>query len=127
MRLMAMMAGLVGVLMVAGCAHVKGVAVDEISGKPLRTAAFTVGRPDGIAVYERHGVDANGVFDFYLSPTDANFLYVYDSAGAPAMTMERVDSQQISESMKLRVRPVSAAGRDIGGGSGLGIPAGIPQ
>jgi len=66
---------------------------------------LSVGRPDGIAVYDSHTVDQNGAFDFNITTIDLSNIYVYDSIANPAMTMQHIDSTQLGEKMKLRLRP----------------------
>jgi hypothetical protein len=70
----------------------------------MKTARLTIGRPDGIGVFAQHDVDAEGRFDFYISPTDENALYVFDNAGSPQMTMRRIDRMELGENMKLHLR-----------------------
>ena len=81
------------------CTHVRGVVVDEGTERPHPTAVFTVGRPDGIAIYQRNPVERNGRFDFYISPTDESTLYVFDSSWGAAATMRRIDRTEISDHM----------------------------
>jgi hypothetical protein len=87
----------------AGCMHLRGAVVEDPSGKPLPTARFTVGRPDGIAVYETHDVDRSGLFDFYVGPMDTNAIYVYDR-GSGVQSMRRIDREEMSDNMKIRIR-----------------------
>jgi hypothetical protein len=91
--------------LLAGCTHVKGVVLEEPSLRPSTTAVISVGRPTGIAVFDSHRVDAFGRFDFYLGPTDENNLYVYDGRSSPELTMRRIETYEISENMKLHLRP----------------------
>jgi hypothetical protein len=114
-------------LAAGGCTHIKGVVVEDPSGRAMKTARFSVGRPDSIAVYATHDVDARGGFDFYIAPTDENNLYLYDAAGDPQYTLQRIDRSQQSEKMQLRMRPAPAAGRQGGpgvGGRGMGSGGG---
>ncbi len=105
-----------------GCMHVKGVVLDDRSNQPMRSAVFTVGRPNGIAVLDRHAVDSGGRFDFYLLPTDADDLFLHDSMADPEFTMRRVDPSEINDHMKLLLRPAPRQnpGDDMGG---TGLPA----
>ena len=91
----------------AGCAHLKGVVLEDPSQRPARTAVFSVGRPGGIAVFDSHRVDQNGAFDFYIGPTDDNNLYLYDGATAPELTMRRVEPFEQGEKMVLHLRAAS--------------------
>ena len=84
-----------------GCTHVRGVVVEERTGKPFSTAVFTVGRPDGIGVFQTNSVDRNGRFDFQISPTDESALYVHDSSGDVTSTMRRIDHSEISDHMRI--------------------------
>lgn len=87
-----------------GCTHLKGVVVEEQSGKPMRTAVLSVGRPGGLAVYATHRVDENGAFDFTLAPMDTTNIFLYDGAGDPETTMRHVEASEFSQNMKLRLR-----------------------
>ena len=91
-----------------GCMHLKGVVYEEQAGgrgaRPMRTAALSIGRPTGIAVYATHHVDENGNFDFYIGPTDQDNVFLYDGAGDPELTMHRLDPIQLSDHMVLRLR-----------------------
>ena len=89
-------------LFVGGCMRVKGV-VEEAPGRPSQHAIFSVGRPDGIAIYATHHVNAKGEFDFKMSMTDENDLYVYDGRGDPVTTLRRINQGEISTHMKLLV------------------------
>lgn len=114
-------AGLCGM---AGCAHLKGVVIEDPSGRPMRTAVFTVGRPNGIAILDRHTVDGRGAFDFSLFPTDENDLYLYDGAGDPELTMRRVDASEMSDHMRLFLRAAPRQNPGDGDmGSGFNVPA----
>src|SRR3954468_24992509 len=90
------------VLATAGCAHLKGVVVDEVGNKPVRTAVLTLGRPDGIGVLESHNVDQNGAFDFRISTLDLNKVYVYDSVAGPEASIHLRESE-LSEKMRVRL------------------------
>lgn len=93
-------------LALTACTHVKGV-VRDMQDRPLTTAKFTVGRPDGVGAFATHGVNDRGEFDFYISPTDENALYVHDSSANPTLTMRRIDRSDLSEKMVVRMRPAS--------------------
>jgi hypothetical protein len=103
---------ILGMIVLAGalgaCTHVRGIVVDEGTGRPRPSAVFTVGRPDGIAIYQRNPVDKNGRFDFYISPTDESSLYVYDSSWGAASTMRRIDRTEITEQMRVEMPRVSS-------------------
>jgi hypothetical protein len=86
------------------CTHISGV-VEQAPGRPLTTAVFSVGRPDGIAMYEQHHVDSRGHFDFYVIPTDEQHLYLYDSAGDPRATLRRIDPMEMRKGMHIMMRP----------------------
>ena len=105
MRWIALLGTLVVTASGASCMHVKGVVLEERTQGPMRTAVITVGRPNGIAVYDSHQVDKNGAFDFYVLPTDEDNLYLYDGAGMPELTMERIDRMRVGDKMKLYLRP----------------------
>ncbi|HVS70536.1 MAG TPA: hypothetical protein VHQ47_04695 [Phycisphaerae bacterium] len=83
----------------AGCQHIKGVVLDARQ-HPLPTAIFSVGRPDAIAVYARHKVDAFGRFDFELSSIDETDLYVYDQTD-PESTLRHLDPNELSDHMRI--------------------------
>ena len=85
-----------------GCSHLKGVVVDEVSGRPVRTAVLTVGRPDGIAVLETHPVDSTGKFDFSISSLDVHQVYVYDGAASPEAALH-LTSSQLNEKMQIKL------------------------
>jgi hypothetical protein len=94
-------------LALAACTHVKGTVMDT-QNHPLTTAKFSIGRPDGVGAFATYPVNDRGDFDFYISPTDENALYVYDSTGNPSLTMRRIDRSDISEKMKIHMHPASA-------------------
>ena len=87
-----------------GCMHLRGV-VEEAPGRPSTTAILSVGRPEGVAVYSTHRVDAKGQFDFSMSMIDENNLYIYDGRGDPSSTLRRVDRSEMGLNMKLLVPP----------------------
>jgi hypothetical protein len=93
------------VVCLGGCTHLKGVVVEEATGRPVRTAVLTVGRPNGIAVFERHPVDAHGAFDFSILPIDETNVYIYDSSADPELTTEHLDPGQLSDKMRLTMGP----------------------
>src|SRR6476620_3154709 len=86
------------------CTHVSGV-VEQAPGRPLTTAVFTIGRPDGIAKYATHHVDARGRFDFSIIPTDESHLYLHDGAGDPRLTMRRIEAIELRKDMHIMLRP----------------------
>jgi len=93
---------LVGVTaMAAGCTHLKGVVLEDRTELPVKTAVFTVGLPGGVGVFEKHAVDDEGRFDFYISPTDESHLYLSDGKGDPVLDLRRVDSREMSDHMKI--------------------------
>ena len=98
-------------LMVGGCTHLKGV-VEEAPGKPSRTAVFSVGRPEGVAVYSTHRVDSAGRFDFMIPAVDENNVYLYDERGDPSSTMRRVDRKEMGDHMQLMV-PAGRSGNEM--------------
>ena len=98
---------LLSALALAGCTHLKGVVVEDPSGRPAKNAVLSIGRPGGISVYDQHHVDAHGAFDFYVGPTDENNIYLFDSAGNTELTLRHVDSYEISQNMKLHIRPAA--------------------
>jgi len=87
-------------LLFAACTHLQGV-VEQAPGRPMPTAVFSVGRPDGIAVYEQHRADNRGRFDFYILPIDETNLYLYDGAADPRLTLRRIDRSEMSTHMHL--------------------------
>jgi hypothetical protein len=87
----------------AGCMRVKGVVLEATGNRPVKTAVLTVGRPDGIAVYSSHKVDANGAFDFRISTVDVHNVYVYDGAAAPELTVQHLTESQLGDDMKIRL------------------------
>jgi len=95
---------LLPILLLAACTHVKGVVLQDPSQRPMTTAIISIGRPNGIAVYDQHKVDDHGRFDFYVGPTDEENLYIFDGASRPEMTMRRIQSYEISEKMELHLR-----------------------
>ena len=88
----------------AGCIHMQGVVLEEPSNRPFTTARITVGRPGGLAIFASHDVDSHGRFDFYIGPTDDNDVYVYDTTGSVEDAI-RLDRTEISDKMKIRMRP----------------------
>jgi hypothetical protein len=89
---------------IPACTHVAGV-VEQAPGRPLPTAVFTIGRPDGIAIYASHHVDARGHFDFHVPATDEQHLYVYDGAADPRLTMRRIEPMEMRQDMHIMMRP----------------------
>ena len=104
------MLGVMGLLVLAGCSHVKGQVLAEGTKRPVVDAEFTVGHPSGVGVFERHRVDQSGRFDFYISPTDDSHLYLWDGKGDPETAVRRIDRSEISDHMIIYYQ--SAAGRD---------------
>jgi hypothetical protein len=96
-----------GVMALVGCTHLKGVVLEDPSQRPARSAIISIGRPGGIAVFDSHHVDQNGAFDFYIGPTDANNVYLYDGSASPELTARRIEPFEQSEKMKLHLRPPS--------------------
>ena len=94
-----MLLGLAGML--GACTHVAGT-VTRSDGKPVASAEFSIGRPSDIAHYGAHPVDADGHFSFYISPTDENYLYVYDRLN-PDATMRQVQRTDITDHMQIRL------------------------
>ncbi|HVT79514.1 MAG TPA: hypothetical protein VHM90_02565 [Phycisphaerae bacterium] len=103
MRWTGLMIGFLAAVL-GGCTHLKGVVVEDPGGRPMRTAVLTVGRPGGIAVFERHPVDDRGRFEFSLSPADLSNVYLYDGATAPEATLRHVDESEFSDHMQLHIR-----------------------
>ena len=94
-----MLAGVAGLL--GACTHLAGV-VQRSDGKPVPTAQFSIGRPTDIAHYGEHPVDASGQFSFYISPTDENYLYVYDRSN-PGGTMRQLQKEEMSDHMVIKM------------------------
>ena len=90
-------------LVVGGCTHIKGVVLEERTGKALTTAVVTVGVPEGIGVLQNHPVDNQGRFDFQISPTDETAVYVYDSAGPAQNTLKHMDRSELSDHMTIKI------------------------
>jgi hypothetical protein len=88
---------------VGGCNHIQGVVLDERQ-RPLETAVFSVGRPDAIATYGTHKVDARGRFNFQLSAIDETNLYLYDGAGDPQATLRHIERNEMSDHMRILMR-----------------------
>jgi len=86
----------------AACIHARGTVTD-MQNRPLTTAKFSIGRPDGVGAFATYGVTDRGDFDFYVFPTDLNAVYVYDSTGNPAVTMRRIDRSDVSDRMKIKM------------------------
>jgi|GEM_PF-3249018 len=110
MRLVQLLGLIVLCGLVGACTRLKGVVLDE-RGRAHPSAAFSVGRPDGLGARSVHPADAKGRFDFSVMPIDENNVYIYDRAGNPAMTARRVDRFEFSDNMKVRlprVRPDEA-------------------
>ena len=81
--------------------------VSDPGERPHPTAVLTAGRPGGISPAETHAVDNKGAFDFYFSSIEESNVYVYDAVN-PDATMRRVDRSELSEKMKLHLRPPAA-------------------
>jgi len=103
MRLNGLLMGLL-VVALGGCTHIKGVVIEDPSGRPMRTAVLSVGKPGGIAAIETHPVDEKGRFDISLLPSDLSNVYLYDGATDPQLTLRHVDEQQFSDHMQLHMR-----------------------
>ena len=91
--------GVMGLLALAACTHVKGQVLEDRTNRPVTAAELTVGRPDGLGTFERIKVDAKGKFDFHISPTDENFLFVWDGKGDPLLAVRKIDRSEISDHM----------------------------
>jgi hypothetical protein len=100
--------GLVGAVAVmsflGGCTHLKGVVLDDATGRPVPAAYFTVGRPTGVGVSATYRVDQFGRFDFSISPTDEDFLFLWDGNGDPETDVRRVYKTEMGTDMKIRMR-----------------------
>jgi hypothetical protein len=96
---------------VGGCSHIAGVVLDERQ-RPLETAVFSIGRPDGIATYGTHRVDSRGRFDFQLSGIDETNLYVYDGAAEPQATLRHIDRNEMSTHMRVVMRRANPREQD---------------
>jgi hypothetical protein len=105
---------------VGGCSHIAGVVVDERQ-RPVTTAVLSVGRPDAIAVYETHKVNAQGRFDFQLSGIDETNLYAYDGAGDPRMTLRHIDPSELGTHMRIML-PRAAPADDV-----MKVPPGVME
>lgn len=103
-----LLAALPFLLLLPACTHVKGVVLDERTLKPVPDAEFTVGHPKGIGVYQRHRTDSKGRFDFHISPTDENYLYLWDGKGDANMAARRIPRSDISDNMTIHLRPGDA-------------------
>ena len=90
-------------LALTACTHVKGVILEDRTNRPVTDAALTIGRPDGIGVYQRIHVDKNARFDFYISPTDEDFLFVWDGKGDPLISVRKIDRGEISDHMTIKL------------------------
>ena len=95
-------------LVLAGCMRLKGVVVDEASGKPFTSAVFTIGRPGGIAVFARHPVDSRGNFDFRIGPGEETNLYIYDSVGDPTLSIRKLQQFELGQNMRIRMHTTAA-------------------
>jgi hypothetical protein len=91
------------VALLPACTHLSGV-VEQAPGRPLTTAVFSVGRPDGVGMYEQHHVDSQGRFDFSIISSDEQHLYLYDSAGDPRATMRRIEPVEMRKGMHIMMR-----------------------
>jgi hypothetical protein len=95
-------------LAATGCMHLKGVVLEDLPGtggtRPMRSAALSIGRPNGLAVYGTYHVDDQGRFDFFIGPTDYNEIFLYDAAADPELTMHRLDQSQLNDHMVLHLR-----------------------
>jgi hypothetical protein len=91
-------------VLLPACTHLSGV-VEQSPGRPLTTAVFTVGRPDGVGEYARYPVDSRGHFDFSIFLTDEQHLYLFDNAGDPRMTMRRIEPIEMRKDMHIMMRP----------------------
>ncbi len=96
-------------LALSACTHVSGVVLDPRSKKPVPTAVFSIGRPDGLGVFDKFKCDKDGKFDFSISPTDEPYIYVWDSAGDPGMTMQHIDRDQLRTNMTVYMQPSPSA------------------
>ena len=79
--------------------------MEESPGRVSKSAVLAVGRPGGVGICTTHRVDAKGQFDFTMSATEENNLYVYDGRGDPVTTLRRVNRGDINDHMKLLVPP----------------------
>lgn len=93
--------GVLALLAAGACTHVKGVVLEDRTRRPVQEAEFTVGRPDGLGVFARHKVDKEGKFNFYISPTDEDFLFVWDGKGDPLLDVRKIDRNEISDHMTI--------------------------
>ena len=89
--------------MLGACTHVKGVVLDP-QERPVTNAVFHVGHPNGLGPYSSHKVNDKGEFDFWISPTDENFIYVWDGQGDGLIGPRKVDRSELNDKMKIYLR-----------------------
>jgi hypothetical protein len=84
------------------CTHVAGVVLGDRTERPVANAEFTVGPPN-MMVLDRHRVDSNGHFDFFISPIDETNLYVWNGQGDPSLGPRHIDPTEISSHMTIHL------------------------
>jgi len=92
-------------LTLSACTHLSGVVLDERNKRPVPSAVFSIGRPTGLGSFQTFNVDKDGKFDFYISPTDDPYVYVYDGKGDPNQTIQHIDRTQLRENMTVYMIP----------------------
>lgn len=101
LRLCTGMSLALGLLLLNACTHVKGVVLEPITERPVTDARFTIGNPTGVGTFQTFKVDENGRFDFSISPTDENYLFLWDGKGDPAIAIRKIDRSQLNDHMKI--------------------------
>ena len=89
----------------SACTHLSGQVIDDRTKKPVPTAVLSVGRPDGLGSFEKYPVDKDGKFDFKIFSSDDPYVYVWDSAGDPRATLQKLDRNSLRTNMVIRMQP----------------------
>lgn len=96
---------LLSALTLSACTHFSGQVVDDRTHKPIPTAVIAVGRPDGLGSFEKHRVDKDGKFDIQIISSDESYIYVWDDAGDPRMTLQHIDRNLLRTNTVIRMQP----------------------
>lgn len=96
-------------LTLSACTQISGVVIDDRTKKPVPTAVFSVGRPDGLGSFAKYPVDKEGKFDFQIFMGDENYIYVWDDKSDPRLTLQHIDRNELRKNMVVRMQPSPGA------------------
>jgi hypothetical protein len=98
---LALVIGLCLPLLTAGCTHLAGQVLWAQGDTPVPTAEFTVGPPGSPLSTNHHHVNADGRFNFWISPLDTSDLWVWSGLGDPTLNAMHIDARTVGDHMRV--------------------------